>query len=418
MEVLKTSALVVFGLLVVPVATVLAVGAGHGSLDPSFGRGGVVSTTIGPGGVAAAYALAIQSDGKVVAAGVAGEPRGMFALVRYNRNGSIDPSFGRHGTVTTAIGRLAEVDAIVIQRDGKIVAAGYSTKGFALARYAPNGSLDRGFGIGGVVTSAVGRCGCSSVNALVLEPDGKLVAAGGSDAGFALVRYNSNGSLDTSFGTRGRVITPLDSDDGVEALVLQPGGKLVAAGTIGDVTNPTDPTRFALVRYKPNGSRDRRFGAAGVVTTMIGSSSSASALVMQADGDLVAGGRTSNRPIDSFTLVRYRPNGALDPSFGSGGVTTTTVGSGKSGVSALAIQADGKVAAAGADRTVDGFWLVRYTADGSLDPGFGSAGVVTTDIRCCAEPNALAIQRDGKLVAAGASTKGSARVFTIVRYLR
>ena len=412
---MRSPTLAVLGLLVLPLAGAASV-QGHGSLDPTFGKRGVVTTAIGS--LASAYAVAIQPDGKIVAAGVAGESPGTFALVRYKTDGSIDPSFGRHGRVTTAIGRLAEIDAIVIQRDAKIVAAGYSTKGFALARYAPNGSLDRGFGIGGVVTSAVGRCGCSSVNALVLEPGGKLVAAGGSDAGFALVRYKSNGSLDTSFGTRGRVITPLDSDDGVEALVFQPGGRLVAAGTIGDVPDPTNPTRFALVRYKPNGSRDRSFGADGVVTTLIGSSSSASALVMQADGDLVAGGRTSNGPIDSFTVVRYGPNGALDPSFGSGGVTTTTVGSGKGGVSALAIQADGKVVAAGADRMVDGFWLVRYAADGSLDPGFGSTGVVTTDIRCCADPNALAIQRDGKLVAAGASIKGSARVFTLVRYLR
>src|SRR6266540_3708037 len=296
-----------------------ASGDAPGDLDPTFGAGGKVTTVFG--GDSRAYALVLQPNGKLVAAGVG--PNG-FVLVRYNPDGSLDTSFGGDGKVTTAIGFGAEANALALQPDGKLVAAGTSdiedstTVGpqFALVRYNPDGSLDTSFGVGGKVTTAIGDGADrrhARAFALALQPDGKLVAAGEPD--FTLVRYR-DGSLDTSFGVSGKVTT----SDGVlvvaNALALQPDGKLVAAGM-----GWTGSTGFesALVRYNPDGSFDTSFGVGGKVTTDTGESGGAHALALQPDGKLVAAGSG---------LIRYKPDGSLDTSFGVGGKVTTAIGDG------------------------------------------------------------------------------------------
>ncbi|WP_318773950.1 Ig-like domain-containing protein, partial [Meiothermus sp.] len=210
------------------------------------------------------------------------------------------------------------------------------------------GELDPTFGSGGKVTTDLGSS-YDEAYALVLQPDGRLVAAGRSvDAAgnddFALVRYNPDGSLDTSFGIGGKVTTEVgSSSDEARALVLQPDGKLVAAGYSSNAAGKSD---FALVRINPNGSLDTSFGSGGKVTTAVGSSSGIAALVLQPDGKLVAAGPSSNGDYD-FALVRYNPNGTLDPTFGSGGKVITDLGSGSDEAHALVLQPDGKLVAAG-----------------------------------------------------------------------
>src|SRR6266540_155863 len=176
--------------------------------------------------------------------------------------GDLDPTFGAGGKVTTVFGGDSRAYVLVLQPNGKLVAAGVGPNGFALARYNPDGSLDTSFGAGGKVTTPIG-----AANALVLQPDGKLVAAGSnniSPSDFVLVRYNPNGSLDTSFGGDGKVTTAIGFGARAFALALQPDGKLVAAGM-----GWTGSTGFesALVRYNPDGSLDTSFGAGGKVTT-------------------------------------------------------------------------------------------------------------------------------------------------------
>jgi uncharacterized delta-60 repeat protein len=391
----------------------------HGSLDTSFGRGGKVMTRIGSGG-ASASALAIRKDGKLVAAGtnntgpIDGGGYNRFALVRYHANGTLDTSFGRGGRVTTTIGPGggafkspggAVASAVAIQQDGKLVAAGGThdvlDSDFALARYNANGTLDRSFGRGGIVTTC-----CSGAFALAIQQDGKLVAAGGSDNGFALVRYHANGTLDRSFGRGGKVTTPLASGGAASALAIQQDGKLVAAGT----TQCCFGGDLALVRYNANGTLDTSFGRGGIVKTPLGSGDAdPPVLAIQQDGKLVAaaGSRSNNR----LVLVRYNANGTLDRSFGRGGKVTTPIApsgiGGLDGRSALAIQQDGKLVAAG--RSNNRFALVRYNANGTLDTSFGRGGKVTTPT---GGVSALAIQQDGKLVAAGGSDNG----FALVRY--
>jgi uncharacterized delta-60 repeat protein len=394
-----------------------------GALDPSFGTGGKVTTAFGNGNEYA-YALLRQPDGKLVAAGSGWNgSQQTFALARYNPNGSLDTSFNGTGKTTTAIGSADGAWDLARQADGKLVAAGDSNNGsnldFALARYKPDGSLDTSFNGTGKVTTAFGP-GDDRAFAVAVQPDGKTVAAGFSFNGinndFALVRYNADGSLDTGFNGTGKVTTAIGPGaDEARGLVVQPDGKLVVAGGSWNGSQGV----FALARYNPNGSLDTSFNGTGkVMTTAIGFYDSGLALELQPDGKLVMAGTSSKGPNWVFALARYNPNGSLDTSFNGTGKTTTAIGS-SDVPDALAFQPDGKLVAAGFswNGSQDVFALARYNPNGSLDPTFGAGGKLTTSLGSEKDDAyAVALQPDGKLVAAGYTTKGLNADFALVRY--
>ena len=235
---------------------------------------------------------------------------------------------------------------------------------------------------------------------------------------FALVRYNANGTLDTTFGTGGIVTTSVGSiNDYADDLGIQPDGKIVVAGYS---YNSSNKCNFALVRYNANGTLDTGFGTGGIVTTSIGSGYDyAHALVIQSDGKIVVAGSSSNGSKYNFALVRYNANGTLDTGFGTGGIVTTPIGSGFDSAYALGIDTDGRILAAGYSNNGSNydFALVRYNANGTLDTGFGTGGIVTTPIGSIDDyAFALGIQSDGGIVVAGRSYNGSNYDFALVRY--
>jgi uncharacterized delta-60 repeat protein len=308
--------------------------------------------------------------------------------------GDLDPSFGTAGLVTTSNG--AAGNAMVLQGDGKIVVAGRGQWFVALARYNSDGSLDPSFGSGGSVTTPIGA-GNLGGYALALQPDGKILVPGGN----VLLRYNSDGSLDTSFGTNGSVSTQIAGVPGFFGEPrVQPDGKIVvpASAPTAPVGTTSPPE---LIRYSPDGSLDPSFGAGGIVT--IPASVPATALTLQQDGKILAAGGTNTTPSKSL-LFRYRPDGSLDSSFGVGGEVTTGV---VVGISALAIQADGKILIAGATSftAAEGFALARFTDTGSLDQSFGTNGVAATGFgQDSASATSLVLQSNGKIVVGGGST--------------
>ncbi|GBE00189.1 calx-beta domain protein [bacterium BMS3Abin07] len=425
-----------------PAAAVVTIMDSSGTLDTTFNSAGttpgIVTTAIGTG-VDKAYAVAIQSDGKIVAAGSSyNGAKYNFAVVRYNTDGTLDTTFDSAGTtpgiVTTAIGTgVDEAYAVAIQSDGKIVAAGSSEAtlhyDFALVRYNTDGTLDTttfnsAGTTPGIVTTAIGT-GDNEANAVAIQSDGKIVAAGYSNNGtnndFAIVCYKTDGSLDTSFGSGGIATTAIGTGALASDVAIQSDGKIVATGYSNNGTN----NDFATVRYKTDGSLDTSFGSGGIATTAIGTGDSkANAVAIQSDGKIVVAGDSAvSGTTFGFTLVRYKTDGSLDTSFGSGGIATTAIGTGAL-ASDVAIQSDGKIVAAGASAlsgTTFGFTLVRYKTDGSLDTTFNSAettpGIVITPIGLTAFVFNDAIQPDGKIVAAGVSNNGSYGHFTVVRYL-
>jgi uncharacterized delta-60 repeat protein len=248
----------------------------NGSLDSTFGNGGKATTDFN-GGLDAASSMAIQTDGKIVLAGfaTAGDPH--MALVRYNSNGTLDTTFGTGGKLVTDINGTRDfANAVAIQSDGKIVAAGstlvpvFSFVMFALARYNTDGSLDSTFGSGGRVTTQVvfGDGEDDEIFALAIQPDGKILAAGEANFAqdFGMVRYQNNGSLDTAFGTNGVVTTDFSAgSDSARGMVLQIDGKIVLAGAANLTSGSTGD--FGLARYNPSGSLDSTFGAGGKIIT-------------------------------------------------------------------------------------------------------------------------------------------------------
>jgi len=373
----------------------------NGTLDTSFGTEGHTSADIGQS-YASAQSVALQPDGRIVAAGsVFNGSDTDFALIRYHADGSLDTSFGVEGKVTTPIlARDAIAYAVALQPDGKIVAAGDASSSSALARYHPDGSLDSSFDGDGKVTSASG-----DVRGLALQADGKIVTGGtifiGGRNVFALTRYQADGSLDLSFDADGRVATPvLGSFDRADAFLLQPDGKMVLAGTARNGT----AFEFALVRYLPDGALDTSFDGDGKVTTPIRDAEDIiNAVALQPDGKIIAAGYAANGEEDEFALVRYNSDGSLDTSFGTNGKVTTPVSDGRA--DSVAVQSDGKIVAAGSafDGSHHDFLVIRYNPDGSLDSSYGDGGKVLVDFdsRTHDYAHALALDSQSRAIVVG-----------------
>ncbi len=320
-----------------------------GSLDHDFGIGGVVTADFS-GHIVAASELALQGDGKIVVTG--GSYNGIdddFALARYKINGALDSSFGAYGLVTTDFGGNDISASVAVQPNQKIITAGYSERGtdyvFALARYNIDGTLDRTFGLDGKVITDFGGYG-DQARSVAIQSDGKIIAAGYSDNGsfdyfFALARYNSDGTLDNSFGTRGKVITNIRPDiEYAYSVNIQPDGKIIVVGTGGGIV---------LVRYNQDGALDNTFGIGGkVITANYNAYSSA----LQPDGKIIVVGYSSYYNDSSgfnylFLLARYNSNGSLDSDFGTDGILTTDFGTNDARAYSVAIQPDGKIVVAG-----------------------------------------------------------------------
>jgi uncharacterized delta-60 repeat protein/LPXTG-motif cell wall-anchored protein len=401
------------GVLVLMPATAQAA---PGDLDPTFGDAGKVTTAIGE----EARAVAVQPDGKIILAGYADTGVRVFAVTRYNPDGTLDSTFGTGGTQTTTFGGNSGAYAVAVQPDGKIVLGGSAYNGFtfAVARYNADGTPDLTFGVGGIETTSVGDA--AEGRAMALQPDGKIVLAGyGGDGDvFAAVRYNSDATLDPSFGSGGIQTTAVGEFSGANAVAIQSDGTILLAGWT-DVLGNGDHD-FAMLRYDSDGSLDPTFGTGGMQTTAIGSAAAedaASAMAVLPDGKILVGGYTTGDDQD-FALARYEPDGSLDTGFGTGGKQITEIGTGDDAANAMAVQPDGKIVlggyAAGADRD---FAVVRYEPDGSLDTGFGTGGKRTTEVRTGDDAaNAIAVQADGKIILAGYSNPVDYPDFAAVRY--
>jgi uncharacterized delta-60 repeat protein len=288
---------------------------------------------------------------------------------------------------------------------------------FALARYNSDGWLDTGFSGDGRQTTTFGSAFVSAwANAVAIHGNGKIVAVGGMGGArdFALARYNPNGSLDTSFSGDGRQTTDFGADDEARGVAIQADAKIVAVGRgRGD---------FATARYNPNGSLDPTFSGDGKQATDFGSIDEAHGIAIQADGKIIAaglggGGATGN----DFALARYNPNGSLDLAFSNDGKLRTDFGFGAvDGANGVALQSSGRIVAAGfagGGATGDDFALARYNPNGSLDPTFSGDGRRRTNFGATDVARGVAVQADGKIIAAGRGRIGVGDDFALARYL-
>ncbi len=430
-----------------------------GLVDNTFGANGFSLINLG-GAENQAFAGVLQPDGKILAAGYSGTGQiggdNNCAVIRCNTNGSLDTSFGTGGIVVTDFGTTTtnhQNYACLLQPDNKILVAGYTNAfgganvDFALVRYLSNGTQDPSFGRNGITVVPIRGADANEdyinhANAAVLQPDDKVIALGFSNKNnpgnlwaydFALIRYNPDGKPDDSFGTDGIVVTPIratggDEDDNeANAGILQPDGKIIAIGWTGVTNNDTTHyTNFALVRYNVDGTLDTTFGNDGIVTTNLGlddSTNYAYAGTLQPDDKILVAGSTNKDGGTNFdfALVRYLPDGTLDTTFGNNGIVTTDLGGANDVAYGCILQLDGKIIVTGQTNALPesiSFALVRYNSNGTLDTTFGSNGIVITN------PGGIdneaytgLLQPDGKIVTIGYSNQNNLYQFALTRYI-
>ncbi|MFF1412052.1 calcium-binding protein [Streptomyces sp. NPDC058289] len=285
-----------------------------GSLDTGFGDGGLVRVEEF-GGSADGADVAVQPDGKIIAAGKPGG--GGFALVRVDTNGNLDPSLGGDGAVATAFRGIFPQEGsgigrgMALQPDGKVLTVGYvgdTAFDIGVARYLPNGTLDTTFSGDGMVTADFGSTEFG--NAVAVQPDGKIVAAGSGGAGFAVLRYNADGSPDTGFAVGGRTSVNVPGDGGIAyGMALQQNGKIVLAGRADD-PNSAEANDFGLARLNPNGTVDTGFGGDGFAVTGCGDFDEARGVLVQPDGKIVAAGYGAGF---AFAVARYQGGDGTPP---------------------------------------------------------------------------------------------------------
>ena len=442
-----------------------------GALDTTFGGTGMVSTNIDSTGDGA-WSVAVQPDSKVVAVGLTGESSSTgaehIAVVRYNADGSLDSTFGSGGVFIDPFGPNViwqEVyhQAVAIQADGKIVIAGQQTRAvttksgkktvtndytdWLILRLNPNGTLDPTFGSGGQVVTLFSTNDGAAAQSVAIQPaDGKIVVAGGANPSatggygeFAVARYNTDGSLDTTFGTGGVALTDVSklfgatgNGSSAHSVVIDPEGRIIAAGSADVAYYSIDRAEMAMVRYTPNGALDTTFGTGGGAAVMPPNATSSYdvGVGVQSGGQIVMGGLSTDThgwngvsgDKWELALARFTSNGTLDTTFGTGGsgfYTSLQITYPES----MVLEGDDKILAVGYGAyTSPGvfdqdFWVTRVLADGSAaDASFGTNGVAEANFGVNTVATAVALDPAGNIVLTG-EDGGSLPQFRTARFL-
>ena len=382
----------------------------NGRLDTTFDVDGKAIIPVGVGGAFdEARSMSLQADGKILLAGnsFSGNDGNtfVFSLIRLNSNGSLDTTFDVDGKALIPIDIDARGYSMTLQADGRILVAGYSFRAqdtgydFNLIRLNSDGSLDDTFDNAGIAKIAGRPFTNDFATSVTLQADGKILVAGFSDTivldvppteftdnsvvnpDFALIRLNSDGSLDATFGVGGKAIIPVGAFlDNAYSMVLQADGKILVAGfSYADAGNTNSD--YSLIRLNTNGSLDTTFGVGGKAIIPVGSGiDTVTSMTLQADGKILVAGSSINAAGNSdFSLIRLNTNGSLDTTFDSDGKVIIQVGSMNDAATSMTLQADGKILVAGyaghsinADGGTD-YSLIRLNTDGSLDTSFGNS---------------------------------------------
>jgi uncharacterized delta-60 repeat protein len=356
----------------------------NGGFDTTFDLDGQATIAVSPREDRAAGVF-VQTDGKILICGSTRSESSTwdFAVVRLNSDGTLDNTFDNDGIKISAITSADDfADAVIAQPDGKIIVAGQSMTNqmnMIVVRYNADGSPDASFDGDGVATAQFQE-GASTSSDVQLQGDGKIVVAGGTAVGsifslysFGVARFNPNGTLDAGFAGDGTAFVDVRNgaaqQNSAENLLIQPDGKIVASGnTNSGFASGND---FAVLRLSANGTPDPTFGSGGKVITPIGPNDDfPKSLAIQADGKLLVGGE-GRIGSSSFTLVRYNPDGRLDPLFGINGISfVRPISDGR--IAALNIQPDGHIAAFGYNQF--NATLVRFFQNGYVHSDFDGDG--------------------------------------------
>lgn len=411
-----------------------------GQLDPTFSGDGYA--LIAPsGGSKNQYAygntVEVLPDGKLL---VGGYDNGNFSMIRLNPNGTLDGTFGSGGRAAPTKGSASDM---AIQANGRIVLVGNvvnqvkggtSDTDIAVARYNLNGSLDTSFGGDGSVSTAIstvtstgaGANKADWATAVAIQPTdqkilvGGYIYAGADYSNSVIVRYNTNGSLDSTFGEGGKLVTPIGvGEDAINDIAALPDGRILAVGFTRDSSGRSS---MYVARYNSDGTADGTFGTggSGLVVTTIGATghTNATSASILPDGRILVSGYHGNSPNLNVMLARFTSTGALDDTFGGGSGFAVADGGASESANGMTVQPDGKIVVVGRSNPSTGTsipdsFLARFLSDGTPDSGFGGGGFVVSSFSTATDFfQGVALQGDGKIVAVGNSRTESARSVT------
>ena len=391
-----------------------------GKPDNNFGTAGI-SITDFDNSNDQCNSSALQSDGKIIAVGYSNGLLSDIAVARYNTDGSPDNSFGTNGKVKTDLGNSYDTgSSVTIQKNGEIIVAGSTSNGasydIAVARYHVDGSLDNNFGDGGKVNTNLGTI--TEGNSVATQSDGKIVVGGsynnGTNYDFLTLRYDTSGNLDNTFQGGGIVNTDFNnSNDHGSAVAIQQDGRIIIVGTSGN--------DFGVARFNTDGSPDNTFNSTGKITIDFGNFQDfGSSIAIQSDGKIIIGGSSSNGINFDFAMVRLNPDGTIDNGFGSQGKVKTEIENSEDFECCVLIQPDGRIILVGYSSVMGAGYslsMVRYNTDGTIDNSFGTNGKVITSLGTSfGYSNSAVLQPDGKIDAVWNSSNSKNSDFTIVRF--
>lgn len=414
-----------YSLLFLFLASITVATAQSGTLDPTFGTDGVVTTAV-HSNYNMAETTVVQADGKILVAGTAGTPSTyQMAVARYNEDGSLDTSFGNDGTLRIPVGPLKSfVMDMAQQPDGKILLGGRTwdnvSGDFALLRLNEDGSFDDTFGTNGIALIQTPETEASE--AMTLLDDGKILMVGYRDDNLTAAKFNTDGSLDTSFGVNGWAVVVFDNISSyADDVAIQDDGKIVISGF---ALNMDNRFQIAGARLNPDGSVDSSFGTNGTVLFNVGEwNDFGEGVVIQDDGKILIGGHkwiSNVQQKHDLFVSRLNTDGSLDTSYGDNGTATARLVDGANYANGLVLQADGKPILAGYT-VLQGeinMAMVRFDTTGNLDSTFDGDGMVSFDYQGREDYcYAIALQADNKIILAGYSYGGGGSEFEVARFL-
>ncbi len=406
-----------------------------GSLDSIFGINGI--STKFKGTDISVRQVAVQKDGKIVVFAGCNYCNPEFILYRYNVNGLPDSTFGVNGMVNWSNNAAQKyysgnASSLVLLDNGKILVAGYylyqvdptlpnAQYEFALGRFNSNGTRDSTFGINGRVHSQIGERHEAYGKTLAIQADEKIIVGGYmyKTGGYTncLVRYHSDGKIDSSFGLYGIAEMPIGGY--ISSIAIQKDGRILFMGN----DSKNNSTFISLARFNNNGTIDKTFDNDGLVTTSLGvmGDISGNMLTLQSDGKIFITGYAileTDKKSSHIALVRYNVNGSLDNTFDKDGIVLTQIDSNRSSASSIVIQSDRKIVISGNTTisTTSYPCLIRYNSDGSLDSTFDFDGKVVVPVEFRAGSSSVVLQSDNKIVIASTEINNRDIMLFLARY--
>lgn len=393
-----------------------------GTPDNGFGTNGAFLVTVDSTEVYG-HSLVQQGDKLIVAGLVENHTtnNAELLLLRVNANGTLDNGFASGGWIITPLQNVDNIlTSVNLMNDGKVLLAGEGYNmdesgggqyDLIFARYSSNGVPDNTFNSGatpaGTLITALKETYTNEIYASAIQPDGKIIVVGNVyneqtyNYDFGIARFHPDGTNDNTFGTGGSTVVPLSSSWYLfEAIAVQGDGKIVAGISKEETSGYYD---LALLRFTSTGELDPTFGTGGIAyTKSFGIDGYIKSLAIQGTNILVA----ADFQDDNFNILRYTPTGALDNSFGTGGVLSYTFSQGYAAARTLIVDPNGKIIVAGTVyNNSTGFYdigLLRYTTRGVLDRQFGSGGVVEQNFfEYNNNPTSIRVQPDGKILIGG-----------------